>query len=146
MTLESDGYYSYTVSGFTSLPLGVVFNNGTGSSQTVDLFASNDICWDAGALSAGKYTATEVICLGTAVKEARENNWSIYPNPSQGQLTIESKQKGLVTVYNLQGKMLLQKILDSATENLDLTGYGKGVYLLRYEGKEGRSYRKVVVE
>jgi len=146
MTLESDGYYSYTVSGFTSLPLGVVFNNGTGSSQTVDLFASKDICWDAGALSAGKYTATEVICLGTAVKEARENNWSIYPNPSQGQLTIESKQKGLVTVYNLQGKMLLQKILDSATENLDLTGYGKGVYLLRYEGKEGRSYRKVVVE
>jgi alpha-amylase len=145
MTLESDGYYSYTVSGFTSLPVGIVFNNGSGS-QTVDLFASKDMCWDAGALSGSNYTATEVICLGTAVKETRENNLGIYPNPSHGQLTVESKQKGQITVYNLQGKRLLLKNLDSATENLDLSAFGKGIYLLRFEGKEGISYRKVVVE
>jgi hypothetical protein len=145
MTLESDGYYSYTLSGFTAMPVGVVFNNGSGS-QTDDLFASKDMCWDAGALSAGKYTAIEVVCLGTGLNEARENNLNIYPNPTRGELTLESNQKGQVTLYSLQGKVLLQKNLENTAENLDLSAFGKGIYLLRFEGKEGRSYRKVVVE
>jgi alpha-amylase len=69
MTLESDGTYSYSVTGFTTLPIGIVFNNGAGSSQTVDLFASGNICWEAAGSSDGKYMATEVICLGTSVKK-----------------------------------------------------------------------------
>ena len=146
MTLESDGYYSSSANGFASLPLGMVFNNGSGSSQTVDLFTSKDMCWDAGALSGGKYLATEVICLGTAVKDPARNTFEIYPNPTHGLLTIESKQKGQVTVYTLQGKLLLQKNIENTIENLDLTAFGKGIYMLRFDGKEGRSFREVVVE
>jgi alpha-amylase len=148
ITLDADGYYSYPVTGFTTLPIGVVFNNGVGPSpqQTVDLFASKDMCWEAGALSSGKYLATEVICINTGVKDLTQNNLGIYPNPSQGQLTIETKQKGQVAIYNLQGKLLLQKNLENASENIDLSAFGKGVYMLRFEGKEGRSFRKVVVE
>jgi len=145
MTLEVDGYYSFTVTGITALPIGIVFNNGAGV-QTVDLSASADKCWDAGALSGAKYLATEVICLGTGVKDSTQNSLGIYPNPSHGQLTIAIKQKGQVTVYNLQGKMLLQKNLENATENLDLSAFGKGIYMLRFDAKEGHSFRKVVVE
>ena len=148
MTLDADGYYSYTVTGITAYPIGIVFNNGaaTGTIQTVDLSTSADKCWDAGALSGAKYLATEVICLGTAVKDPTQNNLGIYPNPTHGQLTIETTQKGQVTVYNLQGKMLLQKNLENTAENLDLSAYGKGIYMLRFDGKKGRSFRKVVVE
>ena len=145
MTLGTDGYYSYTVSGLPGLPLGVVFNNGSGS-QTVDLFASKDMCWDAGTLSAGKYTATEVICLGTGVKDFSQNSATIYPNPGNGQLTIQTREKGQLAVYSLQGKLLLQQNLENPTESLELSSYGKGIYLLRFEGKTGSWYRKVVVE
>lgn len=148
MTLDNDGFYSYTVSGFTTVPVGIVFNNGATPTaiQTVDLSAAKDMCWEAGALSGGKYTATEVICLGTAVNNLKENTWNIYPNPSHGQITLTNSQKGQVAVYTPQGKLLLLKNLESNNETLDLTGYGKGIYLLRFDAKEGRSYRKVVVE
>jgi alpha-amylase len=145
MTLGADGYYSYTLTGFTTLPLGIVFNNGS-SSQTVDLFASKDMCWDAGAISGGKYTATEVVCLITGVKALTENNLEIYPNPGHGQLTIESKHKVQLTVYSLQGNVLLQKNIENSTEKLDISEFGKGIYMLRFDGKEGRSFRKVVVQ
>jgi len=145
MPLGADGYYSFTVSGFPGLPLGVVFNNGS-SSQTLDLFASKDMCWDAGTLSGTKYTATEVICLGTGVKDASQNSPAIYPNPGHGQLTIQAREKGQLAVYSMQGKLLLQQNLENPTESLDLSSFGKGIYLLRFEGKTGSWYRKVVVE
>ena len=145
MTLGTDGYYSYTVSGFPGLPLGVVFNNGSGS-QTLDLFTSKDICWDAGSVSGGKYTATEVICLGTGVKDLSQDSPAIYPNPGHGQLTIQTREKGQLAVYTVQGKLLLEQNLENPTESLDISAYGKGIYLLRFEGKTGSWYRKVVVE
>jgi alpha-amylase len=148
MTKDADGYYSYTVSGITVYPIGVVFNNGATPTpvQTVDLSASADKCWDAGVLSGTKYLATEVICLGTAINDPVQNSLGIYPNPSHGQLTLSTQQKGQVLVYTLQGKLLLQKNLENATETLDLSPFGKGIYMLRFDGKQGRSYRKVVVE
>jgi hypothetical protein len=42
--------------------------------------------------------------------------------------------------------MLLLKNLDNSIEILDLSAFGKGIYMLRFDGEEGRSYRKVVVE
>lgn len=148
MTLEADGFYSYTLTGFTEVPIGIVFNNGATPTaiQTVDLSTSTDKCWEAGTLSGGKYLATEVICLGTGVKDLTQNNLGIYPNPSHGIFIIETNQKGLVTVYNLQGKLMMQMNLENTTESIDLSTFGKGIYMLRFEGKEGRSYRKVVVE
>jgi len=145
MTMDTDGYYSFTASGFSGLPLGVVFNNGSGL-QTVDLFTTKDICWEAGSTSGGKYTATEVICLGTGVKDTSKDSPVIYPNPSHGQLTIQAREKGQLVVYLLQGKLLLQQNLENPTESLDISAYGKGIYLLRFEGKTGSWYRKDVVE
>lgn len=147
MTLDIDGYYSYTITGFTTVPIGIVFNNGAATAiQTIDLSTSSDMCWDAGALSGGKYLATEVICLGTGVKDPARNKLEIYPNPSHGQVIIETNQKGQVSVYNLQGKLLFQKDLEISTENLDLSSFGKGIFMLRFDSKEGRSFKRVIVE
>jgi alpha-amylase len=147
MTLDPDGYYSYTLAGFTTVPIGVLFNNGAATPvQTVDLSASSDMCWDAATLVNGKYTATEVTCLATGIEDPAKKGLAIYPNPSHGQLTIETKQKCQVAIYNLQGKLLLQKNLENSSENIDLSAFGKGIYMLRLDGKEGRSFRKVVVE
>ena len=147
MSLDADGYYSYTITGFNTVPIGIVFNNGAATAiQTVDLSTSKDVCWDADAKSGSKYLATEVICLATGVKDLKNNTLEIYPNPSHGQFVVETNQKGQVTVYNLQGELLLRKNLENTTENFDLSTFGKGVYMLCFDGKKGRSFRKIVVE
>jgi alpha-amylase len=148
MTLESDGYYSYTVTGFTTVPIGIVFNNGTGSSQTLDLSASTYTCWDAGPLSGSKYTATETTCLFTGIDNPNADKWSIYPNPTHD-LIYFNLPTGYenVTVTSALGKSLLVKpTLTSGSGQIDLSGYPSGVYYISLSGPNGKRVTKAVMK
>jgi hypothetical protein len=71
---------------------------------------------------------------------------NIYPNPTHGQLTVEALQPGLITLYNAEGRQLMQQNLRDASGMLDISGFRKGVYMLRFEGKNSRCFRKVIVQ
>jgi hypothetical protein len=83
----------------------------------------------------------------SAISEmAADSLLKVYPNPSHGQLILETLQPGHITIYSPEGKQLLVRDLQSRTELLDISKFGKGVYILRYDAKEKECYRKVVVQ
>lgn len=150
MTLENDGYYSYDVTGFTSLPIGVVFNNGATSStqQTVDLSASADKCWDAGPLVSGKYTAIEVPCPSVGIENPTDIRWNIYPNPTHDMvnLTVPDNFR-IVSITNVLGHQLpFKPTWKSNTCRIDLSDYPSGVYYITLSGISGRSVTKAVLK
>lgn len=150
MTLGSDGYYSYDVSGFTSLPIGVVFNNGstTSTQQTVDLFTSVDICWEAGAISGGKYTANEVTCPNVGFEEPLAEKLTMYPNPTRClvSFTFPEEVTG-VTVTNVLGDRLdVKPQWVSNTCRLDLGSYPSGVYYISLINSQGIRISKAVMK
>ena len=151
MILDADGYYSYTVTGFTSLPIGVVFNNGAATSQiqTVDLSASGDMCWDAGALSGTKYTATEVTCLTTGLSENQVNaSFEIYPNPTHDFIYFNvPTDASNITINSVTGSKLEVKpeiILGSC--RINLSGYPSGTYFISLSGANGKRVTKAVMK
>ncbi len=150
MTLDSDGYYSYTVAGFTSLPIGVVFNNGVGTSppQTVNLSASTNMCWDAGAFVNGKYTATEAVCVTTGIDNPTVANWKIYPNPTHDIVNLfGSSDVEKITVTSAMGQQLpVKKLLTSGSCRIDLSGYPSGVYYFSFSGPSGNRITKAVMK
>jgi hypothetical protein len=150
MTLEGDGYYTYTITGFTSLPIGVVFNNGSTSSmqQTVDLFADEDKCWDSGVLTGGKYTAIEVPCPSIGLEDQPEADWSIFPNPTQGLVNLTAPGKYTeVSVSSASGRLLMIKpVWTSNNCQLDLSGYPSGVYYITLSGSDGSRATKMVLK
>jgi alpha-amylase len=132
MTLGTDGYYSYNIAGFNNLPIGVVFNNGTGSQQTVDLFTATDKCWDAGPLQGGKYTAIEVACPTVGTDEMASSGWSIFPNPAHDFVQF-SLPDGYRFVSLLSSSGMTQGIAPGYNGNngrIDLTGLASGVYFI----------------
>jgi alpha-amylase len=152
MTLESDGYYSYTISGFTTVPIGVVFNNGVGTSpaQTVDLSATANTCWDAGALSNGKYLATVVICPPTSVDEAiTDESWRFYPNPTHDKVfvTVPNGVKE-ITVFSAMGSQLFVKPISAPTSSymIDLSSYPSGLYYITLSSNNGKRLSKAVMK
>jgi hypothetical protein len=71
--------------------------------------------------------------LGMSFPEADKVEYSVYPNPSEGEFTITSNVNGkepIYQVFDLQGKL----ILSGEGDKVNLTLFKSGIYLLRIEG------------
>jgi len=61
---------------------------------------------------------------------------SVYPNPTTGQFTLSfgttPPKQANAEIYNAQGKLVLTKTIQEATNTvIDLTGYAKGMYMIK---------------
>ena len=109
MTLGTDGYYSITLTNVTASTIGAVINNGvaSGGEQTVDLTTTGNICWTAGSLTSGKCAVTVDATCSSAINEVEAKHLSIYPNPTQNVLSIDTEDQSLSSCYrSLSGSVV----------------------------------------
>ncbi len=75
-----------------------------------------------------------------ALDEYAMQTLSVYPNPSNGQFTVEGT--GVLRVYNTLGQMMMTKeIREKHTLRLP-----KGLYFIRLDGENGVEMVKIVVK
>ena len=69
----------------------------------------------------------------TNVEELVENEIKTYPNPVDGQLTVEGREMSVVTVYDLLGQQLMEKQCQAGTTQviLSVDDLSPGVYVVR---------------
>ena len=92
-------------------------------------------------------------CGPTAVENiSLDENISLYPNPSTGELFITidhpSVSSAEVSIFNALGEAVLEKkvnIPGSRTAKLDMNDKPEGMYLVRMKTNEGTVTRKVVI-
>ncbi len=76
----------------------------------------------------------------------------VHPNPSTGQFTVEFTDPLTVdsfySVNDATGRLLFQRPLVQSAEKveIDLSRYGKGLYLIRFSDRDGVCAERVVVE
>jgi hypothetical protein len=76
----------------------------------------------------------------------------VYPNPGYGKFTvsgsIEKSSVVTLSVCNLAGNELMATEFNSGTEfeeSIDLSGIGKGVFLLKVNSASGSAFSKIVI-
>jgi len=88
--------------------------------------------------------------IPTALKSVNNDlSLKIYPNPTVGKVTIESLNSGNIDlkVIDPTGRMILSKTnIGGKTINIDLTGYSKGIYLIKVNSMEKSAMYKVVLK
>lgn len=73
--------------------------------------------------------------LHLSLSEATTNSFSLYPNPTDGQLSITAASGGEYRITNLMGQTLLQGRLNSGNTSIDVSGLCKGMYFMTIEGR-----------
>jgi hypothetical protein len=94
---------------------------------------------DGGVVASGY--AADIICknnLGTTSFEPNID-FTYYPNPTNGQVSILSKtQINEISVYNVEGRLLYQKKVNSLNAKVDVAAFANGTYFfkLKFNDKE----------
>lgn len=72
----------------------------------------------------------------------------IYPNPTQGELAIETpylKDKLMVTVFDLNGRLVRQQTITETLSRIDLTQVPAGMYLMKIQDEEASVTKRIIV-
>ena len=85
-------------------------------------------------------TPVDEICESANLYEVNEVNFKIYPNPSQGIISIDSDYEfNTIRIFNIQGKELMHLDGIQNGSNIDLTKFENGSYIIQLQTKSGVS-------
>jgi hypothetical protein len=80
-----------------------------------------------------------------SVKEIKNVNFSIYPNPVQTSLTIKNENTGIsqeLIVYNITGDRMYTALMDKSV-SIDVSSWKNGIYFIAVNGQ---SFKKMLVK
>jgi hypothetical protein len=93
-------------------------------------------------------TSDPVPVLVREVSSEKRNTLTLFPNPSNGVVKIDTENKGdilSVLIFDQYGKNVLA--IDRVTSEVDLSALGNGIYYLNILFKNGdRTYRKMDIQ
>jgi hypothetical protein len=62
-------------------------------------------------------------------------NFSVYPNPANDYINIESDGKVNISIIDAMGKTYLEKILISEKEQIEISHLNAGVYFIKVDNQ-----------
>ena len=71
---------------------------------------------------------------------------NIYPNPTQGEITLEGEGLSHVRIVNAYGQTVYNAKVEGEQVRIDLSNMAKGIYMMHIEAESGQAIRKIVVE
>ncbi|MEL0651066.1 leucine-rich repeat domain-containing protein [Algibacter sp. TI.3.09] len=73
-------------------------------------------------------------------------DFNIYPNPTNGLITMKSKQlnNASVNVYDLNGRVLLTKNISGTSSEINVSKLSSGIYLLKVKVENNEFIKRVV--
>lgn len=74
------------------------------------------------------------------VEDVAQDMFSIYPNPVMNTLFIQAKSPvQAVLIYDLNGRLQVQKMLNSSKEGIDVSQLNTGIYFVKLQLQNGKT-------
>jgi hypothetical protein len=75
-----------------------------------------------------------------------DNSFRIYPNPSDGLLTMETEQPGLksIEITNFNGQQIFSGRFEGASHQIDISSFPKGVYFITIRSEDFVRTKKII--
>ncbi|ESU24301.1 hypothetical protein FEDK69T_07430 [Flavobacterium enshiense DK69] len=138
-SLERDYDYLYVYNGSSTSSPAFAANGYTGTTVVPGPFESTapdgaltlKFYSDGGTTDRG-WVATTSCLANLGLDENNYLDYSYYPNPTNGLVTINSKDIiSNVMVYNVEGRLLYSGDVNNLTAQVDISGYASGTYFFK---------------
>jgi hypothetical protein len=132
-TISASGAITFTWS-TSAVSSSISVSPATTTSYTVTGTAAN------GCTNTATFTQSVSACTNIYNLEAVDSDFVIYPNPTDGIITVVTKNKTFLEVYNALGERIQSLQTDTIHTTIDLNEFTKGIYFV----KAGILRKKVV--
>jgi len=104
----------------------------------VDVTGSPNVCFE---------TDCNGICEITKIEEYKKEVLSIFPNPSDDIINIEFENinNATIEIYNISGRLVFSKVLNSKVEKIDITDLSEGIYFIKVRQEKNVIVEKLIV-
>ncbi|MEZ5045645.1 MAG: LamG-like jellyroll fold domain-containing protein [Chitinophagaceae bacterium] len=77
--------------------------------------------------------------------QQKKYDFVLYPNPTENELNISNKQNAnaLVTIFNIEGKLMYQSSLQNGINRIRTDLWAKGTYIIKITGLEINAVQKI---
>jgi len=74
--------------------------------------------------------------------------FSIYPNPANNLVTIDSKEGNIqgVRIYDVTGRLVYQEVANVTKLNINISNLTKGLYVINVTTQKGENVEKLIIE
>ena len=108
-------------------------NNWSSFAAELSVYSSTNVNY---SVFAARYEAHFVSFTNGINENSIKNNLSLFPNPATNSLTLNLSQLKMlqntsVSVYDIQGKLLLHQSITQPLTELNITQFAKGIYIVK---------------
>ena len=82
----------------------------------------------------------------TGITEADQTDLIIYPNPTDGTLTIETDnpEQNTIEIHSLNGQLIYSSKMEGTSQQIDLSSFQKGVYFITVRSRDYVRTEKII--
>lgn len=89
----------------------------------------------------------EIVNTASIDNQKNINSIQFFPNPSKGNLTVSTLNKGQLEILTISGQLLRSENISNTITHLNINELSKGVYLLKFTDKNGsESVEKLILQ
>ena len=85
---------------------------------------------------------------GTQQLTIQNSEFIIFPNPANDNITIENtsldNQGEMISIYNIQGQLLFQQLMEQQKTEINVSGFAGGLYIVQIKTGNGMQVKKFV--
>ena len=82
--------------------------------------------------------------LITASSQKKKNSIQIFPNPTEGFVSIQTTKPSFANIFDRSGRLILSKTLNLTIQQIDLSQLSNGVYTIEVIGDNETQFSKVI--
>jgi Secretion system C-terminal sorting domain len=129
--------------------IGLACGIGNEYASNLNCYSKQGVNIQFGTVNCNSFPVPLRVYLSVSSNLTTEKDIKIYPNPSNGNFKIKSLsnlESEKYKIYDICGLIIKEGIIKETEEEIDITNYSNGIYIIKIIGENSSERKKIIKE